>query len=144
MRTLITLALICLITGIYAQTDTTGTPEGLDGRTQAVWMRVRDRLPDDPAIHRAAFAYLSDMTIQETILRAHGIAWATPGLKVASLDHAMWWHRFGRADEWVLYTQNSPNSRGGRGLATGRMFSEDGRLLASVAQGIMVRVPDRD
>lgn len=118
--------------------------EGERRPAQAVWMRVRDRLPDDPAIHRAAFAYLSDMTIQETILRAHGIAWATPGLKVASLDHAMWWHRFGRADEWVLYTQNSPNSRGGRGLATGRMFSEDGRLLASVAQEIMVRVPDRD
>lgn len=108
---------------------------------QAVWMRVRDRLPDDPAIHRAAFAYLSDMTIQEPVLRAHGIAWATPGLKVASLDHAMWWHRFGRADEWVLYAQASPNARGGRGLATGRMFAQDGRLLASVAQEIMVRVP---
>ena len=116
--------------------------EGQHVPAQAVWMRVRDRLPDEAAIHRAAFAYLSDMTIQETILRAHGIAWATPGLKVASLDHAMWWHRFGRADEWVLYTQTSPNSRGGRGLATGRMFSEDGRLLASVAQEIMVRVPE--
>ncbi len=68
--------------------------------------------------------------------------WSTPGLKVASLDHAMWWHRFGRVDEWVLYTQESPSARGGRGLATGRIHSRDGRLLATVAQEIMIRVPD--
>ncbi len=82
---------------------------------QAVWVRVRRPLPDDPAIHRAALAYLSDLTIQESILRAHGVAWATPGLKVASLDHAMWWHRPGRVDEWMLYVQESPSARGGRG-----------------------------
>lgn len=93
-------------------------------------------------MHRAALAYLSDLTIQESILRAHGIAWARPGLKVASLDHAMWWHRFGRVDEWFLYVQESPSARGGRGLATGRIYSRDGLLLASVAQEIMVRVPD--
>lgn len=108
---------------------------------QAVWMRTRGRLPDDPAIHRAALAYLSDLTIQDSILRAHGVAWVTPGLKVASLDHAMWWHRDGRVDEWMLYVQESPSARGGRGLATGRIFSRDGALLASVAQEIMVRVP---
>jgi acyl-CoA thioesterase-2 len=111
---------------------------------QAVWMRVRRPLPDAAGIHRAALAYLSDLTIQESILRAHGIAWATPGLKVASLDHAMWWHRFGRADEWMLYVQESPSARGGRGLATGRVYSDSGVLLASVAQEIMVRVPDAD
>ncbi|AZS36971.1 Acyl-CoA thioesterase 2 [Microbacterium lemovicicum] len=108
---------------------------------QAVWLRVRGRLPDDPAIHRAALAYLSDLTIQEPVLRAHGVAWATPGLKVASLDHAMWWHRAGRVDEWMLYVQESPSARGGRGLSTGRIFSRDGVLLASVAQEITVRVP---
>lgn len=108
---------------------------------QGVWMRMRAPLPDDPRIHRAALAYLSDMTIQESILRAHGLYWALPGLKVASLDHAMWWHRPARVDEWLLYVQESPNARGGRGLAQGRIFTRDGELVASVAQEIMVRVP---
>ena len=109
--------------------------------TQAVWMRVRQTLPDDPGLHRAALAYMSDLTIQESILRAHGIAWSTPGLKVASLDHAMWWHRPGRVDEWLLYLQESPSARGGRGLATGRVYSRDGTLVASIAQEVMVRIP---
>lgn len=109
---------------------------------QAVWMRMRAPLPDDPRLHRAALAYLSDMTIQESILRAHGVHWALPGLKVASLDHAMWWHRPARVDEWLLYVQESPNARGGRGLATGRIHTRDGSLVATVAQEIMIRVPD--
>lgn len=109
---------------------------------QAVWMRTRGRLPDDPTLHRAALAYMSDLSIQEPILRAHGVPWATPDLKVASLDHAMWWHRFGRVDDWVLYVQHSPNAIGGRGLSQGRIYSRDGRLLATVAQEVMVRVPD--
>ncbi|MDF2559969.1 MAG: acyl-CoA thioesterase [Microbacterium sp.] len=109
---------------------------------QAVWMRLRAPLPDDQRLHRAALAYLSDMTIQESILRAHGVYWALPGLKVASLDHAMWWHRPARVDEWLLYVQESPNARGGRGLATGRIYTRDGGLVASVAQEIMIRVPE--
>ncbi|MFJ4039022.1 acyl-CoA thioesterase [Microbacterium sp. NPDC090007] len=108
---------------------------------QAVWMRVSRPLPDDPAVHRAALAYLSDLTIQETILRAHGVAWNAPGLKVASLDHAMWWHRPGRVDDWLLYVQESPNARGGRGLSTGRIYTRTGVLVASVAQEVMVRLP---
>jgi acyl-CoA thioesterase-2 len=115
--------------------------EGEHVPRQAVWMRIRRQIPDDKHIHRAALAYLSDLTIQESILRAHGVAWASPGLKVASLDHAMWWHRPGRVDEWMLYVQESPNARGGRGLATGRIYSREGMLLAGVAQEIMVRVP---
>ncbi|MCC7128347.1 MAG: thioesterase family protein, partial [Microbacteriaceae bacterium] len=67
---------------------------------------------------------------------------ASEGVKVASLDHAMWWHRDGRADEWMLYVQESPNAIGGRGLAMGRIFSRDGKLLASVAQEGMIRVPE--
>ena len=121
---------------IYDVVDGERTPH------QGVWMRTRSPLPDDPAFHRAVLAYMSDLTIQEPVLRAHGVPWSTPGLKVASLDHAMWWHRFGRVDEWVLYTQESPSARGGRGLATGRIHSRDGRLLATVAQEIMIRVPD--
>jgi acyl-CoA thioesterase II len=115
--------------------------EGEHVPRQAVWMRARRPLPDDPLIHHAALAYVSDLTIQESILRAHGIAWTTPGLKVASLDHAMWWHRDGRVDDWLLYVQTSPSARGGRGLAQGRIFTRDGTLLASVAQEVMVRVP---
>jgi acyl-CoA thioesterase-2 len=112
---------------------------------QAVWLRTRRSLPDDPDLHRAALAYLSDMTIQESVLRAHGVAWSTPGLKVASLDHAMWWHRFARVDDWLLYVQESPSARGGRGLSNGRIYSSDGTLVASVAQEITIRVPrDRD
>lgn len=108
---------------------------------QAVWMRATQPLPDDPAVHRAALAYASDYTILESVLRAHGLAWATPGLSSASLDHAMWWHRDGRADEWMLYAQESPNAIGGRGLALGRIYSRGGALLASVAQEGMVKVP---
>jgi acyl-CoA thioesterase-2 len=121
---------------IYTSVDDAREPR------QAVWMRVRRQIPDDQGMHRAALAYLSDLTIQESILRAHGVPWAAPGLKVASLDHAMWWHRFGRVDEWMLYVQESPSARGGRGLATGRVYSREGALLASVAQEVMVRVPD--
>ncbi|WP_238706907.1 acyl-CoA thioesterase [Microbacterium lushaniae] len=108
---------------------------------QAVWMRARRRLPDDRLLHRAALGYLSDLTIQEPILRAHGIPWSYPGLRVASLDHAMWWHRDARVDDWLLYVQESPSARGGRGLATGRIYTRQGVLAASVAQEIMVRIP---
>ena len=123
-----------------------GTPLYLnagDDRTaqQAVWMKAVGTLPDDPNLHRAALAYASDHTILEPILRGHGIAWVTPGLKVASLDHAMWWHRDGRADEWLLYVQDSPNSIGGRGLSFGRIYDRAGHLLASVAQEGMIRLP---
>ena len=105
-------------------------------------MRAQDPLPDDPNIHRAALAYASDYAILEPVLRKHGVAWSNPGLKVASLDHAMWWHRFARADEWLLYVQESPTAIGGRGLAQGRIYSRDGVLAASVAQEGMIRVPE--
>ena len=108
---------------------------------QAVWMKAFGRLPDDPNQHRAALAYASDYSILEPVLRAHGVAWATPGLKVASLDHAMWWHRDARVDEWLLYVQESPSASGGRGLSLGRIYTRDGVLVASVAQEGMVRVP---
>ena len=111
---------------------------------QAVWIKALGDLPDDPVIHRAALAYASDYTILESIYRRHGIAWSHPGLKSASLDHAMWFHRDGRADQWLLYVQESPSAQGGRGLSLGRIFTRDGRLLATVAQEGMVRVPELD
>ena len=108
---------------------------------QVVWLKTIGPMPDDPDLHRAALVYASDFSIQESVLRAHGLPWATPGLKVASLDHAMWLHRFGRVDEWMLYVQESPTAQGGRGLAQGRIYSRTGVLLATVAQEITIRVP---
>jgi acyl-CoA thioesterase-2 len=108
---------------------------------QAVWLKAKAQLPDDPVLHRAAMAYASDYTILEPALRRHGIAWATPGLKMASLDHAMWWHRPARADEWLLYVEDSPSAQGGRGLAQARIYRQDGTLAASLAQEGMLRVP---
>ncbi|HEY0259185.1 MAG TPA: acyl-CoA thioesterase II [Lacisediminihabitans sp.] len=115
--------------------------EGPHVAHQALWIKTTGPLPDDPGLHRAALAYVSDYSILEPIFRRHGIAWITPGLKAASLDHAMWFHRFGRLDDWVLYTQESPTATGGRGLSQGRIFTRDGLLIASVAQEGMVRVP---
>lgn len=108
---------------------------------QAVWLRATGPLPDDADLHRAALLYASDYTLLEPIYRRHGIAFVTPGLKAASLDHAMWWHRPARVDEWLLYVQESPNAVGGRGLSLGRIYDRAGTLVASVAQEGMVRVP---
>lgn len=109
--------------------------------TNAVWMKTFGPMPDEPGMHRAALAYASDYTILESILRQHGMSWITPGMSVASLDHAMWWHRPVRVDEWLLYVQESPSAQGARGLATGKVFSRDGRHVATVAQEGMIRVP---
>jgi acyl-CoA thioesterase II len=108
---------------------------------QAVWMRAVGTLPDDPALHTAVLAYASDYALLEPVLRAHGRAFSTPGLKAASLDHAMWWHRPARADDWLLFVLDSPSASGGRGLGTGRVYTRDGVLVASVAQEGMLRLP---
>jgi acyl-CoA thioesterase II len=110
---------------------------------QAVWIKALGTLPDDPTIHRAALAYVSDYTILEPVMRRHGVSWARPDFTMASLDHGMWWHRFARADDWILYTQESPTASGGRGLSLGRMFDTSGRLVASVTQEGMIRVGKR-
>lgn len=107
-----------------------------------VWLRVPEALPDDPALHRYLLAYSSDFHLLLTALQPHGASWLTPGMKVASLDHAMWFHRTPRADDWVLYTMGSPSASGGRGLGTGRMFGADGELMASVAQEGMLRLKE--
>ena len=107
-----------------------------------MWLRARGELPDDPVIHAAVLAYASDYPLLEPVLRRHGVAWRDPRLRPASLDHAMWFHRVPRADDWVLYTMASPSASGGRGLGLGRMFTADGVLMASVAQEGMLRLKD--
>lgn len=108
---------------------------------QTVWMKAWERLPDDPGVHRSALAYVCDYTLLEPVLRRHGAAWADDGVVTASLDHAMWWHHDGRMDEWVALVQDSPVATRGTGLGTARLFSRDGRLLASVVQEGLVRLP---
>ncbi|MDQ1288583.1 MAG: acyl-CoA thioesterase [Actinomycetota bacterium] len=111
--------------------------------SQSLWIRVNEQLPDDPALHAAVLAYGSDFTILEPALRLHGLTWSTPGMNVASLDHALWWHRPVRADSWLLYVQESPSATGARALCTGRFHTADGELVASVAQEGMIRLLER-
>jgi acyl-CoA thioesterase-2 len=86
-------------------------------------------------------AYACDQVMLEPVLRRHGQSWASPGLTMATLDHAMWWHRPARVDEWLLYVQNSPSAHGGRGLSTAKVFTQDGNLAATIAQDGMFRLP---
>lgn len=104
----------------------------------AVWMKAVAPIPEEPLLHRALLAYASDYTMLEPILRAHGLAWTSP-MRIASLDHAMWWYRPVRVDEWLLYCLGSPSAQSGRGLGVGRIFAADGSLVASVVQEGMVR-----
>lgn len=105
-----------------------------------LWIRATQRLPDDPAVHRAVLAYLSDLTLIDAALAAHGRTLFEPEFAVASLDHALWFHRPCRADEWLLYSQDSPTTSGGRGLARGSIYDREGRLCASVAQEGLIRM----
>ncbi|MET0788345.1 MAG: acyl-CoA thioesterase II [Cellulomonas sp.] len=118
-----------------------GPPKEPSGH-QAVWFRSRGPLPEDQLLHRALLAYACDQVMLEPILRRAGRSWVTRGLSIASLDHAMWWHRDVRVDDWLLYVQSTPSAQGGRGLGAARVFTRDGTLVASVAQEGMVRFPD--
>ncbi|MDG5804658.1 acyl-CoA thioesterase II [Streptomyces ossamyceticus] len=107
-----------------------------------VWFRANGKLDDDPLLHVVLATYVSDMTLLDSILLAHGRGgWAVGDVVGASLDHAMWFHRPFRADEWLLYDQESPSASGGRGLGQGRIYTRDGRLAISVIQEGVVRVP---
>lgn len=108
---------------------------------QMVWMRARGTVGDDQLLHRALMAYACDQVMLEPILRTSGVNWTTPDMSIASLDHAMWWHRNARVDEWLLYVQSSSSAQGGRGLGAARVFAQDGTLVASIAQEGMVRIP---
>jgi acyl-CoA thioesterase-2 len=104
-----------------------------------VWIRATARLPDDPAIHQCVLAYASDMTLLDSTLIPHGRTVFEKSIQAASLDHALWFHRPFRADEWLLYAQDAPNAEGALGLARGLIFSRDGKLVASVVQEGLIR-----
>ncbi len=109
---------------------------------QLVWMRADGTLPDDPVLHACIVTYASDMTLLDTALRPSGRSSMTDDLMMASLDHAMWFHRPFRADEWLLYQQRALSSSSARGLAGGSIFTSDGSLVINVVQEGLIRVLD--
>jgi acyl-CoA thioesterase-2 len=111
----------------------------LTGPESKVWLRVDGELPDDPLLHVCLMTYASDMTLLDTVLLNHGLAWGDKKTMGASLDHAMWFHRPFRADEWLLYAQDTPNASGARGLARGQVFTQEGELVVSVVQEGLIR-----
>jgi acyl-CoA thioesterase-2 len=116
-------------------------PSGERASSSAVWIKAMQPLPDDPLVHVCALTYASDMTLLDSVLTPHNMSFVTGTVVGASLDHAMWFHRPFRADEWLLYSQHSPSASGGRGLATGQIFTRDGTLVVSVVQEGLVRRP---
>jgi len=105
-----------------------------------MWFRTVDKLPDEEALHRCLLAYVSDFHLLDTALKPHGISVVAPKLVIASVDHAMWFHRSVRVDDWLLYAIDSPSASGARGFARGSVFARDGRLVASAAQEGLMRV----
>jgi acyl-CoA thioesterase-2 len=105
-----------------------------------VWLKTVDKIPDAAGLHRSLLAYVSDFHLVATATLPHGVHFAEGNLQLATLDHAMWFHRPFRVDQWLLYSMESPSASGGRGFALGRLFSRDGRLIASTAQEGVIRV----
>ncbi|MBP7701192.1 MAG: acyl-CoA thioesterase II [Phenylobacterium sp.] len=104
------------------------------------WVRAVAPIGDDARMHQVILAYASDMNLLSTAMRPHGVAWQTPGLQSASLDHAMWFHKASNFNDWHLYTQDSPSASGGRGFVRGAIYGQDGTLVASVAQEGLMRL----
>jgi acyl-CoA thioesterase-2 len=104
-----------------------------------VWFRAVDKLPDDEALHRCLLAYVSDFHLLDTALKPHGVSLISPKLVIASIDHAMWFHRSVRVDDWLLYAIDSPSASGARGFTRGSVFARDGKLIASAAQEGLIR-----
>jgi acyl-CoA thioesterase-2 len=113
--------------------------EKIEGNRFHIWLRATGRLPDEPAIHQCVLAYASDMTLLDTALIPIGKTVFNEDIMAASLDHALWFHRPFRADEWLLYAEDSPNLGGARGFARGLIYASDGTLVASVAQEGLLR-----
>jgi acyl-CoA thioesterase-2 len=105
-----------------------------------IWFRAVDTLPDDEALHRCLLAYVSDFHLLDTALKPHGVSMVSPRLVIASIDHAMWFHRRVRVDDWLLYAIDSPSASGARGFTRGSIFERNGQLVASAAQEGLIRV----
>ena len=108
--------------------------------SQAVWFRARNPLPDEVAVHQSVLAYMSDLSLLDTSTRPHAVSFLSHRMHMASLDHAMWFHRSFQADEWLLYAQDSPSASGARGFSRGKVFDRQGALVASVAQEGLIRL----
>ena len=120
-----------------------GGPMDRNGRSsqgQQVWLRADGTLPDDPVLHACIVTYASDMTLLDTTLLPHGLSWNEGGVQMASLDHAMWFHRPFRADDWLLYDQHAISTSHSRGLAGGSIYTHDGHLAVTVVQEGLIRV----
>jgi acyl-CoA thioesterase-2 len=113
---------------------------GIETAGQQVWLRADGTLPDDPVLHACIATYASDMTLLDTALLPHGLGWGDNGVQMASLDHAMWFHRPFRADDWHLYDQRALSTSNSRGLAGGSIFTKDGHLAVTVVQEGLIRV----
>lgn len=118
----------------------TGGASGSVEPAKYVWMRAVDRVPDDPVLHSTLLAYLSDYELLGTATLPHGVRFVDEQVQMASLDHAMWFHRPCRLDDWLLFSFDSPSASGARGLARGLIFRRDGVLVASTAQEGLIRV----
>ena len=112
-----------------------------ESQPHRIWMRADGTLPDEQLLHACVLTFASDLNLLDSVVIHHGLSANMDPITVASLDHAVWFHRPFRADDWFLYESGSPSASGGRGLATGRIFARDGRLVASVAQEGMIRLP---
>ncbi len=116
---------------------------------QQIWFRAAGKLPDNPMLHRCVLAYASDFNLLSTAVRPHARTWYADDMVIASIDHALWFHRDVRVDEWLLYSMDSPTSQGARGLSRGLIYDQKGRLVASVVQENLMReisadAPDQD
>jgi acyl-CoA thioesterase II len=108
--------------------------------TKYIWIRAVDKLADDEALHRCLLAYVSDFHLLDTALKPHGVSVISTKVMIASIDHAMWFHRSVRVDDWLLYAIDSPSASGARGFTRGSVFAREGRLVASTAQEGLIRV----
>jgi acyl-CoA thioesterase-2 len=122
----------------YVEENLGQTP-GRGPGVQQIWMRVKEALPDDPTFHQHAIAYLSDLTLLATSLLPHGVVLGAPDLPRATLNHSVWFHTAARADEWLFVDQRSPWAGGARGLSFASVYTEGGRLVASLAQEGLIR-----
>ncbi|WP_277452176.1 acyl-CoA thioesterase II [Janibacter sp. DB-40] len=124
----------------YVEGDITLQVDSAHAARQDVWFRLLGEVGPDPYRQASVLAYMSDYTLLESVLRRHGRSWMDPSLRVASLDHSMWFHRIVDPSQWLLYSQDSPSAQGGRGLGVGKVFTRDGVLTTTIAQEGMVRV----